>query len=57
MPDVDSDSENIAGLIEQENATAISKIRSLFVETGFPGTASDDAESAFASEIMKDGEA
>jgi hypothetical protein len=56
MTEVEGDSENIAGAIEQENATSISKIRSLFVDPGFPATQFGDAESAALSEKVKDSE-
>jgi len=57
MPEVEGDSENITDAIQQENASSISKIRSLFVDPGFPATQSGDAENAGPSEKMKDSEA
>jgi len=56
MSDFDVDPENISDSIEKENASSISKIRSLFVDPGFPVTQSGDAESAVPSENSKDSE-
>jgi hypothetical protein len=53
MSDFDVDSENIPEAIEKENASSISKIRSLFVDPGFPA---GDAESAAPPEKVKDSE-
>jgi len=57
MSEVEGDSENITDAIEHENAISISKIRSLFVDPGFPTTLSEDAGSAAPSEKLKDSEA
>jgi hypothetical protein len=56
MSQFDIDSENIPDAIKKENATSISKIRSLFVDPGFPATQSGDAESAAPSEKSRDSE-
>jgi len=56
MPEVEGDSENIADTIKQENSTSISRIRSLFVDPGYPGSQSGDAGSAGGSENLQDGE-
>jgi len=56
MPEVEGDSENIADTIKQENATSISKIRSLFVDPGYPAIQSEDAGSAGPPEKLEDGE-
>ena len=50
MSEVEGESENITDAIEQENAASISKIRSLFVDSGFPDTRPDDAGSSAPSE-------
>jgi hypothetical protein len=57
MSEVEGDSENITDAIKQENSTSISRIRSLFVDPGFPAAPSEDAGSAGSSEKLKDGEA
>jgi len=57
MSEVESNPENIADAIEQENSLSINKIRSLFVDPGFPSLGSEDAGSASPSEKVKDGEA
>jgi hypothetical protein len=54
MSEFDLDSENIPDAIKKENATSISKIRSLFVDPGFPSAHCEDAESAAQSEKTKD---
>jgi len=46
-----------ADTIQQENSAAINKIRSLFVDPGFPAGPSDHAGIAGQSQNMKDGEA
>ena len=56
MPEVEGDSENITDTIKQENATSISRIRSLFVDPGYPATQFEDAGNAGPSEKLKDGE-
>jgi hypothetical protein len=56
MPEGKSKPENIADSIEQENSAAINKIRSLFVDPGFPSVRSEAAGSAPRSEKLKDGE-
>jgi hypothetical protein len=56
MSEFNIDSENITEAIEQENATSISKIRSLFVDPGFPALQSEDAGSAVPSENMTESE-
>ena len=50
------DPENITDAINTENAASISKIRSLFVNSGLTPAASEDAGSAVMSEESKDGE-
>ena len=57
MPEGESKSENIADAIEQENSVSVNKIRSLFVDPGFPSTGPEDAVIASPSEKLKDGEA
>lgn len=57
MSAVEGDSENIADEMQLENDTAISKIRSLFIDPGFPATQAEDAGGAVQSEKLKDGEA
>jgi hypothetical protein len=57
MSEFDVDSENIPDAIEKENASSISKIRSLFIDPGFPLAQYGDAESAVPSEKSNDGEA
>ena len=57
MAEVEGDSENITDAIKQENSNSISKIRSLFVDLGFPAAPSEDAGRAGPSEKLKDGEA
>lgn len=57
MSEVEGKPENIADAMQEENKTAISKIRSLFVDPGFPASQSADAGSASPSEKLKDGEA
>jgi hypothetical protein len=56
MSEVEGDSENITDAIKQENATSINKIRSLFVDPGFPAAQFGDAESAASSEKSNDSE-
>jgi hypothetical protein len=56
MAKVEGDSENITDAMRQENSTAISKIRSLFVDPGFPASQPEDAGSAVPSEKVKDGD-
>jgi len=55
MSEVESKPENIADAIEQENFLSINKIRSLFVDPGFPFVEPEDAGSASPSEKLKDG--
>jgi hypothetical protein len=55
MSDI-ADRENITDAINAENAASISKIRSLFVDSGLTPAGSEDAESAVTSEESKDGE-
>ena len=57
MPEFEVDSENIADAIEQENSVSINKIRSLFVDPGFPSIGSEDALPASPSEKLRDSEA
>jgi hypothetical protein len=46
------ESENFAESMEQENASAISKIRAMFVDPGFSLASLDDAASAVAAEVL-----
>jgi len=55
MSEVESKPENIADAIEQENFLSINKMRSLFVDPGFPFVEPEDAGSASPSEKLKDG--
>jgi len=50
--DIESNSENIADGIQQENSNAISKIRSLFVDPGFPAVQDGDATTAAPTEEL-----
>jgi hypothetical protein len=49
---IEGDSENIAGAIQQENSSAISKVRSLFVDPGFPALPDADAGIAGPTEEL-----
>lgn len=53
----DDVSENIADSVEVENSNSISRIRSLFVDPGFPFTQPQDADNAEASKDLPDSEA
>jgi hypothetical protein len=55
MPEVEGEAENIADAIEQENSLSINKIRSLFIDPGFPSIETEDAGIAPPSEKLKDG--
>ena len=57
MSEVERDSESITDAIERENASSISKIRSLFVDPGFPAIESVDAGNAVPSVKVEDSEA
>ena len=50
--DIEGDSENIADAIQQENSSAISKVRSLFVDPGFPALPDEDAVIAVPAEEL-----
>jgi hypothetical protein len=50
VPEDEIGSENIAYAIEQESASSISKIRSMFVDPGFALVDSDDAATAVVPE-------
>jgi hypothetical protein len=50
VPENEIGSENIAYFIEQESASSISKIRSMFVDPGFALVDSDDAATAVVPE-------
>ena len=52
MSEVEGDPGNIAEAIQQENSTAISKIRSLFVDPGFPVIETGDAGTAAPTEEL-----
>jgi hypothetical protein len=52
VTDNEGDSENIADAIQQENFSAISKIRSLFVDPGFPAIPDADAGIAVPTEEL-----
>jgi hypothetical protein len=49
MQEFEVDSENIPDAIREENSNSISRIRSLFVDPGFPAI-TEDAGSAAPSE-------
>jgi len=55
VKEIEADSESIADAIEQENSLSINKIRSLFVDPGFPSIATENAGIAPPSEKLKDG--
>jgi hypothetical protein len=46
MSEVEDEAGNITDAIQQENTTAISKIRSLFIDPGFPAIETEDAGAA-----------
>jgi hypothetical protein len=48
VPENNRESEDIAEAIEHENASSISKIRSMFVDPGFSLVDSEDALTAVA---------
>jgi hypothetical protein len=50
MSDVENESGNIVDAIQRENSISIRKIRSLFVDPGFPTTQPDHAETAVPME-------
>jgi len=52
VTEIEADSENIADAIKQENTSAISKIRSLFVDPGFPALQREDAGTAAPTEEL-----
>jgi len=52
MSEVENKPENIADAIKQENTSAISKIRSLFVDPGFPALQREDAGTAAPTEEL-----
>lgn len=52
VTEIEADSENIADAIQQENTSAISKIRSLFVDPGFPAMQGEDAGTAAPTEEL-----
>jgi hypothetical protein len=54
MPDADHEAESIVDAIQRENTTSFSKIRSLFVDPGFPLTQPDDAGTAVPMEQFPD---
>jgi len=56
VEELEAGSENIAEAIEQENSLSINKIRSLFVDPGFPSIATEDAVIAPPSEKVKGSE-
>jgi hypothetical protein len=55
MSEHEVDPLTITDAIQQENTNAVSKIRALFVEPGFPANRAEDAGVAEPSEKMKDG--
>ena len=52
MAEIESNPENIADAIQQENSSAISKIRSLFVDPGFPSVQNENAGIAVPTEDL-----
>jgi hypothetical protein len=52
MSEIEGKPEIITETMRQENADAISKIRSLFVDPGFPAPEVEDAGSAARSEKL-----
>ena len=52
VAEIEDGSENIADAIQQENSSAISKVRSLFVDPGFPFVQNEDAGIAAPTEEL-----
>lgn len=50
--DIEGDSENIVEAIQQENSSAINRVRSLFIDPGFPDLQDGDAETAVPTEEL-----
>jgi hypothetical protein len=57
VPEDRPESENITESIEQENASSIRKIRSMFIDPSFAVAKSDDAVITVAREALPDPEA
>ena len=55
VTEIEGDSENIAAAMAQENSSAISKVRSLFVDPGFPAIRDEDAGTAVPTEELPNG--
>ena len=52
MAEIESNPGNIADAIQRENSSAISKVRSLFVDPGFPSVQYEDAGIAAPTEEL-----